>query len=153
MITKNCEICGKEFSKYPSYFKNRSGRFCSKKCDLKNNSVVWKQKNPRGDTRGENNPMYGKTPWNYRAGGSRRKDGYMRVTIGKRRILLHRHIMEGHLGRKLTRSEIVHHIDGNNKNNDIENLKVMTQNEHIALHRPMMRERLLQKIGANHHTI
>ena len=29
---------------------------------------------------------------------------------------------------------IVHHKDGNYKNNDINNLQIMTQNEHVALH-------------------
>jgi len=39
--------------------------------------------------------------------------------------------------RKLTKCPkglIVHHIDGNYKNNDINNLKIMTQSEHVALH-------------------
>ena len=30
--------------------------------------------------------------------------------------------MENHIGRKLEKGEIVHHIDGNKKNNDISNL-------------------------------
>lgn len=48
----------------------------------------------------------------------------------------HRVVMEAHLGRKLTRNEIVHHKDGNKKNNAIDNLEVMTQSEHIRLHAP-----------------
>jgi hypothetical protein len=46
----------------------------------------------------------------------------------------HRAVMEQHLGRKLTRSEIVHHKDGDKKNNAITNLEVMTQSEHAKLH-------------------
>lgn len=42
---------------------------------------------------------------------------------------------EEHLGRKLKQNEIVHHIDGDNTNNDISNLQVMSQSEHINLHR------------------
>lgn len=42
--------------------------------------------------------------------------------------------MEQHLGRELSIFEIVHHIDGNKKNNNINNLKVMTRQEHNSLH-------------------
>lgn len=137
MIIKNCQLCGTEFSKYPSYFKNRPGRFCSKKCDLENNSRAWKVHNPLKyyDNSGKNNPMYGKTPWNYNPNGSPRKDGYIRITVGGKRKLYHREVVEQFLGRPLRSDEIVHHLDGDNTNNDINNLTVMTQSEHINLHR------------------
>lgn len=47
---------------------------------------------------------------------------------------LHRHIMEEHLGRKLTYNEVVHHINGNKKDNRLENLTVMSRGEHARLH-------------------
>lgn len=47
----------------------------------------------------------------------------------------HRVVMEKHLGRALIKGEIVHHLDGDKHNNSIENLQLMTQSEHIALHR------------------
>jgi len=52
----------------------------------------------------------------------------------------HRAIAEQMLGRPLRKGEIVHHIDGNKHNNDPNNLQVMTQAEHIALHRAEMQE-------------
>lgn len=52
----------------------------------------------------------------------------------------HRVVMEKFIGRKLKSSEIVHHIDGNRHNNKIENLQVMSQKEHIELHRKELLE-------------
>lgn len=49
-------------------------------------------------------------------------------------VLLHRIIMENHLGRVLNTNEVVHHIDGNKKHNIIENLQVLTNSEHVKLH-------------------
>lgn len=46
----------------------------------------------------------------------------------------HRVVAEQMLGRPLKPGEIVHHIDGNKRNNDPSNLRVMTQSEHIKLH-------------------
>lgn len=46
-------------------------------------------------------------------------------------VPLHRLVMENHLGRYLTpRKELVHHIDGNRSNNNIQNLKLTTPSEH-----------------------
>jgi len=51
-----------------------------------------------------------------------------------RRVRYHRYVMEQHLGRKLEKSEVVHHVDGNKFNNDISNLKLLTASEHAKLH-------------------
>lgn len=61
---------------------------------------------------------------------------YKRVKIGGKWILEHRYIMEKHLGRKLEPYpfEIVHHKDGNGRNNRIENLELMSNGEHASLH-------------------
>lgn len=65
---------------------------------------------------------------------------YHRLSKGKdengKRIFIdeHRYVMEQYLGRKLKSDEIVHHIDENKNNNNIENLKVMTKSEHTRLH-------------------
>ena len=134
MITKKCKQCGSLFSRYPSYFKNRAGVFCSYKCMLDFNSIDWKINNPAKDLSGKNNPMYGKKPWNYSENGSQRKDGYFRITLNGKRLLKHRILAEKKLGRKLKKLEIVHHIDGNNTNNNLENLLVISQSEHCKLH-------------------
>lgn len=43
-------------------------------------------------------------------------------------IAEHRYIMECQLGRYLTKEEVVHHIDGNKKNNNISNLELIDNN-------------------------
>ena len=43
--------------------------------------------------------------------------------------------MERHLGRKLTKDEIVHHKDGDKTNNDIKNLELMLRGKHTNFHR------------------
>ena len=53
--------------------------------------------------------------------------------IKGKKIRLHRYVMEQFLGRKLKRSEHVHHIDGNRHNNDIANLQIMSCSEHHRL--------------------
>lgn len=49
-------------------------------------------------------------------------------------VLEHRIVMENHLVRLLNKSEIVHHKDGNKKNNKIKNLEVMSHSSHCKYH-------------------
>lgn len=49
-------------------------------------------------------------------------------------VLEHRYIMSLHLGRVLTREEIVHHKDENKLNNIIENLELTNRSEHARGH-------------------
>lgn len=47
----------------------------------------------------------------------------------------HRRVVEDHIGRPLRSAEIVHHIDGDQHNNAIENLQIVTKEEHARIHR------------------
>lgn len=46
----------------------------------------------------------------------------------------HRWLMEQKVGRKLGSDEIVHHLNENKLDNDINNLQIMTRAEHARLH-------------------
>jgi len=60
---------------------------------------------------------------------------YKHVLHNGKIVLEHRKIMEEKIGRKLVKSEIVHHIDNNPLNNIITNLKIVSKDEHIKLHK------------------
>lgn len=54
--------------------------------------------------------------------------GYVRTRVNGRYKAEHRQVMEAHLGRPLTKFETVHHVDGNRRNNALENLELWSHN-------------------------
>lgn len=117
-----CEECGKTKTR-----KKRSdgkGRFCSNSCAGR---YAIRIATKARDFNGENNPAY-------KNGKTINTQGYVRLNT-KQRINEHRYVMEQHLGRKLTPIEVVHHIDGDKTNNNINNLKLCkNQSEHSKIH-------------------
>lgn len=113
-IVVTCQSCKKDFEILSSALK-RSGRakFCSKKC-------YWSAKIGR--------PISSRREITYFAGYTYVKDE------NGRRVGEHRHVMEKLLGRRLLRSEHVHHKDHNRSNNSLENLELLTASEHMKRH-------------------
>lgn len=145
MVDLKCDMCGKSIQKYPSQVKRHN--FCSRKCLADYSNA---EKNPE---RYKNLKDYtnmskhmselneqlnsGRMTFSTRARLSAIKRG---TGEGKSYIKsfgrhLHRTVAERKLGRKLKPEEVVHHIDGNKRNNSPDNLKVFqNQAEHARWH-------------------
>lgn len=111
-----CQTCGNEFSVHPSRKKADPCEYCSNSCRGK----AWL---------GKGNPTYTGKPYIS-------THGYMvfRPPEGGRPVLVHRYLMEQHLGRKLIPSEIIHHKNGIKADNAIDNLEIHTLASHTRLH-------------------
>lgn len=130
-----CKWCGEEFES------NRKDRkFCCLDCHYKNAS---KKHNPEGYKRRPD-----LSELNRRLNPHRMTDDVkakltlMRLGEGEEKTYIklkgrhvHRTIAEMKLGRKLKPGEVVHHKDGNKRNNRPENIEVLSgQSEHASIH-------------------
>jgi hypothetical protein len=101
-----CVQCGVNFERSGSKAK-RPGRFCSRVCAGLHNRT-----------------------------GCVDAAGYRRVRRDGKQVFEHRWVVEQHLGRKLLTTEHVHHVNGNRTDNRLENLLVLTDSAHQAVHAP-----------------
>lgn len=110
-VTLKCSHCGREFVRFLSGVhgdRNYCSRACLSDAQSGTNSPKWK--------------------------GQGVDRGYIwRIHPNGKRIYEHRLVMEQKLGRALKRSEHVHHVNGDRKDNRLENLMLVTAAEHAVI--------------------
>lgn len=135
----NCDFCGRQFE-YRGHHKARNKHFyCSREC-----SYQAKDKRELVHCDWCNDEFYKKSSdinrTNYNICSHECEWSHRRWSgVGPKNPMMfgtpiHRKIMEDHLGRELRPDEEVHHIDGNHKNNHLENLVVLSKSEHAKTH-------------------
>lgn len=132
-----CDYCGKEYSSYQC---GKYNHFCSIECRrsgayLMSENITAEDR----ERRSEQIIRINKTVNNDREHKERQAESLRRRGSGKgytkvKGIHKHRVVAEKMLGRALRPGEIVHHKDGNKRNNEPENLEVMSQSDHIREH-------------------
>ena len=116
-----CEECGIEVNMPESQYKRAKHHYCSRQCHMK---AMNRELNPTRMTDEVKEKIRNK---HLNSG-----KGVTYEKIHGRHT--HRIVAEKMIGRPLRTGEIVHHIDGNKRNNEPSNLMVMTQSEHCRLH-------------------
>lgn len=125
-----CQVCGVDVARYVEPSKLASGQATAEYCSLQCKGAALS---------GENHPLW--------KGGRCVVNGYVWVYCPEHPnakhqgyVLEHRLVMEKHLGRHLTREEVVHHENEDTQDNRIENLKLYASNsEHKKVHEPNRR--------------
>ena len=130
-----CDLCNKPIYRRPSLLIKNKGKFCSRSCRNKVYTEQCKGKNPKKAQKGSKN-FFWKGGITYK----KQKGNYLGVKYVKcpiEYILMarkngyiaeHRLVMAKKIGRLLTKEEVVHHIDHNPLNNNIDNLMLFANN-------------------------
>jgi hypothetical protein len=125
MVSVTCDTCKKVFQRRQAEVmcnrrRGMRGTFCCRAC--------WKA-SLSAARRGQTNP-------NWKGGRRLNEAGYVEIRVGGKRRLEHTHVMECHLGRPISKGEVVHHRNDDRQDNRLENLELMTISQHMRLHNP-----------------
>jgi len=147
-IKHNCIFCNKEFTATPS---RKVVKYCSYKCywkDMKGTISSFKGKKHSLESKNKISlagigKHVGSKNARWKGGRYITKFGYVLIKAHGHPFLNkmgyiqeHRLVIEKHIGRYLTRKEVVHHINGIKTDNRIENLMLLPSlSAHVKLHR------------------
>ena len=121
-VTVKCEECGKTVTMPPSQYRRSKHHFCSRQCHMRQMN---RELNPTRMTEGVKEKC--------RQAQLGRGEGLTYEKCHGRHT--HRVVAEQMLGRPLRKGEVVHHIDGNKRNNDPSSLMVFkSQAQHVKYH-------------------
>ncbi len=117
-----CAECGKKISMPPSQYARSKEHFCSRACHMRKMN---RELNPTRMTEAVREKL----------SKAREGTGAGRTYKKKHGRHLHRTVAEEMLGRELLPGEVVHHINGDKRDNRVENLIVFSsQAEHARVH-------------------
>lgn len=149
-LTLRCDWCEGEFMRYPSQVKAHN--FCSRKCLAKfsnktSNPEHYRElKNYAGQSKNmtEINQKMNPYRMDFSTRYKLRKAQLAKGNNGNTYAKMfghheHRILAERKIGRPLKPNEAVHHADGDRRNNNSENLVVMTASDHARFHTELRR--------------
>jgi len=128
-MTLKCEHCQSDY--YIPKYRVETAKYCSRVC--------LGYAHPERIEKARNN-----SPVMYRAGLHEPRK-YKKIYVNGKQVREHRYLMEQHLGRKLDTNEHIHHINGDCRDNRIENLQVLTNSEHQKLELSLFSSLLLKQ--------
>lgn len=154
-LKKNCLNCERSFEVYPSEIKKGNGKFCSRSCattfrNIHNNPakdalVKWKISKHHADVKDEKNPMYGrkgKLSPSYIDGRNKfNGETYRRKLLASGRESVCK--ICGESREKLD----VHHVDGNRRNNELNNLIWLCKKCHNTIAHENIRDEFGKIVG------
>ncbi len=144
MKERKCEVCGSMFLKY-------TGKTCSSQCfsEIMRKHSTGVKKTPETLEKLKNALPRSAKHHAWKGGKTVNDRGYVLVKEqdSKKYVREHRVIVERALGRKLSSSEHIHHIDGDKKNNKLNNLMVVSREQHMAIHKKPVNQKTTAKNG------
>lgn len=142
-ILRRCGECGKEewIFRCNAFKENVTGlcRHCSSVLSVEKMNLI--RTTAKGTQCGRYKKGYYISHNGYRYVSLHSEHPLRSMAGSKRSVGQHRLIMAEHLGRILSRHEIVHHKNGDKEDNRLENLEILNRAKHMDIHREEIRSK------------